>query len=127
MRLGLPRLRNLYRFRVGFVQSRERQVAENEVRFRALNERLEDQAGTWQGLEGELSLVCECGDEDCTAGIRLSVPEYEAVRAVETQFVLIRGHERAEVEDVVDGAENWFVVQKRGEAAEIAAGTDPRS
>jgi hypothetical protein len=127
MRLGLPRLRNLYRFRVGFVQSRERQVAENEVRFRALNERLEDQAGTWQGLEGQLGLVCECGDEDCTAGIRLSVREYETVRAVETQFVLIRGHERAEVEDVVDGAENWLVVRKRGEAAEIAAGTDPRS
>jgi hypothetical protein len=124
---GVPRLRNLYRFRVGFVQSRERQVAENEVRFRALNERLEEQAGTWHGREGQLSVVCECGDEDCTAGIQLSVQEYEAVRAVETQFVLIRGHERAEVEDVVDGAENWFVVQKRGEAAEIAAGTDPRS
>ena len=124
---GVPRLRNLYRFRVGFVQSRERQVAENEVRFRALNERLQEQSGTWHGTEGQLSVVCECGDEDCTAGIQLSVREYEAVRAVETQFVLIRGHERAEVEDVVDGAENWLVVRKRGEAAEIAAGTDPRS
>jgi hypothetical protein len=109
------------------VQSRERQVAENEVRFRALNERLEDQADTWQGLEGQLNLVCECGDEDCMSGIQLSVGEYEAVRAVETQFLLIRGHERAEVEEVVDGAENWLVVRKRGEAAEIAAGTDPRS
>jgi hypothetical protein len=109
------------------VQSRERQVAENEVRFRALNERLQQQTGTWQGGEGELDLVCECGDEDCTAAIELSVPEYEAVRAVETQFVIIRGHERADVEDVVDGAENWLVVRKRGEAAEIAAGTDPRA
>ena len=109
------------------MQSRERHVAENEVRFRALNERLEEQADTWQGREGQLSLVCECGDEDCTAGIELSVREYEAVRAVETQFVLIRGHERTEVEDVVGGAENWLVVRKRGEAAEIAAGTDPRA
>ena len=102
-------------------------MAENEVRFRALNERLQQQAGTWQGGDGELNLVCECGDEDCTAAIELSVPEYEAVRAVETQFVIIRGHERADVEDVVDGAENWLVVRKRGEAAEIAAGTDPRA
>ena len=102
-------------------------MAANEVRFRALNERLEEQADTWQGLGGQLGLVCECGDEDCTAEIQLSVREYEAVRAVETQFVLIRGHERAEVEDVVDGAENWLVVRKRGEAAEIAAGTDPRA
>ena len=78
-------------------------MAENEVRFRALNERLQDAAGTWQGREGQLSLVCECGDEDCTAAIELSAREYEAVRAVETQFVLIPGHERAEVEDVVGG------------------------
>jgi hypothetical protein len=109
------------------VQSRERQVAENEVRFRDLNERLKKGAGTWQGRDGQLSVVCECGDEDCTAAIELSVPEYEAVRAVETQFVVIRGHERTDIEDVVDGAENWLVVRKRGKAAEIAAGTDPRA
>jgi hypothetical protein len=97
------------------------------VRFRGLNERLQDQADMWQGREGELSLVCECGDEDCTAAIDLSVREYEAVRAVETQFVVIRGHERADVEDVVVGFEDWLVVRKRGEAAQIAAGTDPRA
>ena len=102
-------------------------MAENEVRFRALNERLEEQAGTWQGHEGRLNVVCECGNEDCTAGIELGVGEYEAVRAVETQFVVLPGHERAEIEDVVRGTENWLVVRKRGEAAEIAAGTDPRS
>ncbi len=32
-----------------------------------------------------------------------------------------------EVEDVVGEEENWLIVRKRGEAAEIAAGTDPRS
>jgi hypothetical protein len=123
----VPSLRNLYRFRVGFVPSRERQAAENEVRFRALNERLQEQGGTWQGGDGELNLVCECGNEDCTAAIELSARDYEAVRAVETQFVVVRGHECSDVEDVVDGAENWLVVRKRGEAAEIAAETDPRA
>ena len=108
------------------MQARERQVAENEVRFRALNERLEERAGTWQGSEGALSLVCECGNEDCTAAIELSVPEYEAVRADPTQFVLVGGHEQAEVEDVVGGREDWLVVRKRGEAGAIAARTDPR-
>ena len=73
---------------------------------------------------GSCTLVCECGDEDCTIAIELSVGEYEAVRAVETQFIVVKGHERAEVEDVVDGTENWLTVRKRGEAAEIAAGTD---
>ena len=32
------------------------------------------------------SLVCECGDEDCTAPITLMPAEYESVRADETQF-----------------------------------------
>jgi hypothetical protein len=41
--------------------------------------------------------------------------------------VVIPGHERTEIEDVVCGTENWLVVRKRGEAAEIAAGTDPRA
>jgi hypothetical protein len=102
-------------------------VAENEVRFRALNERLRESRAAWEGRDGVLSLVCECGDEDCTAPIELSVQEYEAVRAVETQFVLLRGHEREDVEDVVGGGAKWLVVRKRGEAGEIAARTDPRS
>ena len=102
-------------------------MAENEVRFRALNERLQDSGAAWEGREGVLNLVCECGNEDCTAAIELHAREYEAVRAVETHFLLVRGHERAEIEDVVGGAEGWVVVRKRGEAGEIASEADPRS
>ena len=109
------------------MDARVRQVAENEVRFRALNERLRAGAGTWEGSEGELNLVCECGDEDCVTAIALSSREYEAIRAVETQFVVCLGHERLEAEDVVGGGRKWLIVRKRGEAAAIAAGTDPRA
>jgi hypothetical protein len=109
------------------VDTRARQVAENEIRFRALNERLRAHAGTWEGSEGELNLVCECGDEDCVTAIALNAREYEAVRAVETQFVVTDGHERVEVEDIVRDAGMWLIVRKRGEAAAIAAGTDPRA
>ena len=48
------------------MQARERQLAENEVRFRALNERLRTGSATWGAADGEFELVCECGDEDCT-------------------------------------------------------------
>ena len=109
------------------MQARERQVAENEVRFRALNERLRASGGAWEGREGELSIVCECGDEDCTLPIRLTPGDYEAVRADETQFAIVSGHVRPEVEDVVSEQEGWSLVRKRGEAAEIAAAADPRS
>jgi len=109
------------------VQARERQLAENEVRFRALNERLRDGSGTWGPGEGVLELVCECGDEDCARSILLSPRDYEAVRSDEAQFVLTPGHERPEVEDVVTERGGWIVVRKRGEAAAIAADADPRS
>jgi hypothetical protein len=109
------------------VQRRERQVAENEVRFRALNERLASSGAAWEGREGVLSLVCECGDEDCTRAIELLPGEYESVRAEKAQFVVVPEHARPDVEDVVSEREGWVVVRKRGEAAAIAAANDPRS
>ena len=109
------------------MQARERQVAENEVRFRDLNERLRERSGSWEGREGVMSLVCECGDEDCTTPIRLTPAEYESVRAEETQFAIVPGHVRPELEDVVSEHDGWTIVRKRGEAAAIAAATDPRS
>jgi hypothetical protein len=108
------------------VQPRQRRLAENEVRFRALNERLREGSGTWDAGEGALELVCECGDEDCTHAIRMTPRDYETVRGDEAQFVVAPGHERPEVEDVVADHGSWLVVKKRGEAAEFAAETDPR-
>jgi len=109
------------------VQTRERQVAENEVRFRALNERLRLSRAPWEGRDGEVSIVCECGDEDCTEAIRLTPSDYESVRADEAQFAIVAGHVRPEVEDVVAEQDGWVVVRKRGEAAAIAAASDPRA
>ena len=108
------------------MQARERRVAENEVRFRALNERLRENGAAWEGSDGVLDLVCECGDEDCTMPLGLTPGEYESVRADETQFAIVPGHVRAEVEDVVSEQDDWALVRKRGEAAEIAAENDPR-
>jgi hypothetical protein len=109
------------------VQARERRLAENEVRFRALNERLRDGSDAWGPGDGVLELVCECGDEDCTKALRLTARDYEAVRSGEAQFVVAPGHELLEVEDVVAEHDGWSVVRKRGEAAEIAADSNPRA
>jgi hypothetical protein len=101
-------------------------MAENEIRFRALNERLREGSDTWGPGEGVLELVCECADEDCTRSITLTPRDYEAVRSDETQFMVVPGHERSDVEDVVAEHDGRLVVRKRGEAATIAAETDPR-
>jgi hypothetical protein len=123
----IPSARILYLRRVDIVQARERRLAENEVRFRALNERLRSASGTWNPGEGALELVCECGDENCARGINLTPRDYETVRSDEAQFMVVPGHERRDVEDIVAEHAGWIVVRKRGEAAEIAADADPRS
>ena len=102
-------------------------MAENEVRFRDLNERLRDGSDTWGRGDGVIELVCECADEDCTRAITLTAREYEAVRSDEAQFIVVPGHERSEMEDVVADREGWLLVRKRGEAAAIAAHADPRA
>jgi hypothetical protein len=122
----IPSARILYLRRVGIVQARERQLAENEARFRALNERLRNASGTWNPGEGALELVCECGDANCARAIQLTPRDYETVRGDEAQFMVVPGHERHDVEDIVAEHAGWIVVRKRGEAAAIAAETDPR-
>lgn len=109
------------------MDARTQRRAENEVRFRALNERLRDRAGVLGVNGGTLELVCECGDEDCAAPIGLTRTEYEALRAEPTDFAVLAGHVARDVEDVVTELKSCTVVRKRGDAGEIAAATDPRS
>lgn len=109
------------------MDARTQRRAENEVRFRTLNERLRDRAGTLGGNGGLLELVCECGNEECAAPIALTPAEYEAVRAEPADFAVLGEHVARDVEDVVTELTACTVVRKRGEAAEIAAGSDPRA
>ena len=98
----------------------------NSLLIRGVNERINGLSDSWFDDEAR-ELLCECGDENCTQALRLTAGDYEAVRRDEAQFVVAPGHELIEVEDVVAEHEGWTVVRKRGEAAAIAAESDPRS
>ena len=103
-------------------QNKQR-VAMNEATFRKVNEGM--QAG--QEPSGLLTFVCECGRLGCNKLIELTRPEYEAIRANPRRFAIIDGHEILEVEDVVERAERYIVVEKRGKPeAEVVENTDPR-
>jgi hypothetical protein len=108
---------------------REKNVAENEAAFRRANEEIEERA---KGLDESLTLelmpfLCECAERDCTRVIRLTLDEYEAVRAQPTRFAIVPGHESdLEDEEVVSRNERFSVVEKIGEEARIATESDPR-
>jgi hypothetical protein len=109
------------------VDTRQQRVAKNEALFRQVNERIEE---VNEALgDGSLSdFLCECGDDNCTAPVSLTLAEYEEVRQVSTHFFIAHGHEVIDVERVIKTTERYAVVEKfGGEAERIARESDPRS
>ena len=103
------------------------QEARNETQSRDRNEWIE-------GIRGEMGegdptemYVCECGDATCVEQIRLTRPEYEAVRGYSTRFAIAVDHENPEIDRVVSEHERYAIVQKTLRmAVRIARETDPR-
>lgn len=110
----------------GRIDDRERRVIRNEVLFREVNERIEQISADESGSKfGEF--VCECGEDSCLELIQLTLPEYEEVRSVSDHFAMKPGHEHPDFERVIDDGDRYIVVEKLGQADDIAHRTDPRS
>lgn len=92
-------------------------IAVNEATFRQVNEAIE--AGT-PATDAELQIICECGRLGCTEQISVTTTAYGAVRADRRRFIIVPGHELPEAERIVETGERYFVVEKVGEAGEIA-------
>jgi hypothetical protein len=97
----------------------------NQAVFRRANEELREFSGhLLAGDEAAFAAVpflCECGDGSCTRVVRLTLGEYDRVRAREGRFVVLPGHEGpGGRERVVADEERYVVVQG------IANGEDQR-
>jgi hypothetical protein len=84
-------------------------LARNQAIFREVNERLREIANP---AEGSTDYVCECSAVDCRDTIELEVSEYEAVRSMPNVFVIEPGHERLEVERVIEEKDRLMLVEK---------------
>jgi hypothetical protein len=101
-------------------------TARNESLFREINEGI--RRGSWPGEEDLInSFRCECASLGCTEMLSVSFREYERVRQHPRQFIVSPGHERLDVEVVVETQPGYLVVRKVGEAGEAASEADPRS
>jgi hypothetical protein len=107
----------------------ERQVraARNQSLFRAVNERLEGLADTFQFIAEHTTFTCECADETCVEPMLMTIDEYESLRAHPNRFAVLPGHVYADVEDVLSSNDRFVVVTKIGAGAEVAEEADPRS
>lgn len=110
-------------------ENREARIAANEAVFRMVNEKIEDVNVAFATISDSFTIVCECGDIGCDRQLDVRTRAYEDVRADPTLFLVVPGHEIADVEDVVAHYDGYDVVRKRsgGRAAAIVAATDPRA
>ena len=90
----------------------------NEAAFRRVNEAI--QAGRPDD-GGALDLICECGRLGCTEHISVPGTTYTAVRADPRRFMIVPDHEVPEAERVVETHDGYVIVEKTGEAGDVAA------
>jgi hypothetical protein len=93
--------------------------ARNEAFFRAVNEGIAEASEKFESTEAEF--LCECGDAHCTHRIEVSLEVYEAVREHPTHFLVRRGHDQPEVEEVVRRRRRYAIVDKVDRVAAAVA------
>jgi hypothetical protein len=97
--------------------------ARNETSFRTVNEAIA--AGRpLVDAEKPVPFVCECGRLGCTEILEISSGAYQAIRDDPRRFVIVDGHESPDIERVVSRRDGWAIVEKFGEAGEIAEADD---
>jgi hypothetical protein len=103
-------------------------TGENEALFREVNERLKERKEDHSAWAMPSQWICECADQRCTERIEMSLLEYEDLRSEPTRFGVAPNEEHValDVERIIEKFEDYWVVEKFGEAAEAAEESDPR-
>jgi hypothetical protein len=85
------------------------QLVRNQVLLRKVNERLAEIVP----MSGSGEFLCECGRNDCTETLELSLRAYKIVRSSLNLFVILPGHESVEIEQVIQASDTYSVVETR--------------
>ncbi len=95
--------------------------------YRAVNleiDRAEGAAGA--GAEEPFDVLCECGDDACSATLDVSHTEYEEAHKQRDRFMVAPGHEDERIENVVKRTPRFLIVDKFGEAERAAEAEERR-
>jgi hypothetical protein len=104
----------------------ETRIARNEDLFRRVNEAIA--RGVWPGEERRpAAFRCECAYLECNQAIRLSLEDYERVRANPRRFAVRPDHVLPDDEVVVEDHGGYVVVEKVGRAGQVAEELEPHS
>ena len=91
---------------------RGERAAQNELVFRAVNDQIVEISGRFESLLSDIDVVCECANASCVGRIRLPASTFADIRHAGVDFIVLPGHERTDIEDVVERYERYLVVRK---------------
>jgi hypothetical protein len=92
--------------------------AANQAVFRRANDELREFSGQLLDDRGEIAFapvpfLCECGNASCTRVVRLTLGEYDRVRARERHHVVLPGHEGPSGRERVTAEREHYVIVER--------------
>jgi hypothetical protein len=101
---------------------RQTRAAQNQSLFRRVNQQLVDLNQAFEPVAQSSLFVCECARIDCVQQLEMTLSEYEAARRSPVRFIVAPSadHVLPDVERVVEEREAYFVVEKIGQAADVA-------
>lgn len=100
-------------------------AAHNEEVFRTINERIAEGAKK-HGVEQLMPFHCECASESCVERIELAPADYDRIASHVARFAVIPGHEKPDIESIVEQRGTYLVVEKTGEARNEIEHEHPR-
>jgi hypothetical protein len=108
------------------MDARTRRIAENESRFRDINERLQLDLRRLPVGDDPVGFICECGKLDCTQSVPLTLDEYEGVRQDPATFAVLPGHQIPDAEDVLYSSDRYLIVRKNPPSLPVVESTYDR-
>jgi hypothetical protein len=113
---------------VGFGEARAERLTHNQALFRDINERVDELLGRTPATAAREEFLCECASDACVEHITITPEQYRQVRASPVTFAVVadEAHVFADIEEVVARHEGYWIVEKQGEAAEVARAESER-
>ena len=99
------------------ISESDRRLIENEVVFRSWNESVHGLNSNNENYDpGKRAMtgtfICECSDESCGESMSINFQDYGEIHKQRDCFVVVRGHETEDIEDVELEQPEYNVVRK---------------
>jgi hypothetical protein len=94
---------------------REKRTSRNQEILREVNLNIAELDKRLAGTSPMLQLVCECAESGCAVPIEVDAATFAHSRENPTRFFVALGHERLEIESVVERRDGFLIVEKNSE------------